>query len=387
MPRINEKLTEVCEKFRIKGRPVNFETIKRGHINETYRVILDTGKSHIVQKVNTYVFKSPEKIMENIDLITTHIRNKYPDRVSLHFHHTENGDNFYYDDDRSFWRLTNDIDSVSYDVSDDLRLLGGAGRAFGEFQVLLSDFDAGRLHETIEGFHNTPKRIDDFLMAVRADEHNKAAGVEREIDFVRSAMPLARALSQMLEGGEIPLRVTHNDTKINNVLFDKNGEPLVVIDLDTVMPGLSAHDFGDAVRSAASTTDEDERNLSKVALDLDKFTAFAKGFVCATAGALTPAEIKSMPLGAYTMAVELGTRFLHDYINGNAYFKVNYERHNLDRARCQFKLARDIESKFEIMGRIIDSVAEGTGTTLWSFPRGKPGDGDHSSRGWHLQKD
>lgn len=357
--RTKEKLTEVCEKFRIKDQLVNCETIKRGNINETYRVFCNTGKSHIVQKVNTFVFKSPGQIMENIDLITTHIRNKYPDRVSLHFHHTENGDNYYYDSDQSFWRLMNDIESISYDVSDNLELLGGAGKAFGEFQMQLSDFDASKLHETIEGFHNTRKRIDDFLGAVEIDEHNKVSEVKREIDFVKSAKPLACSLTQMLDNGEIPLRVTHNDTKINNVLFDKiTGEPLVVIDLDTVMPGLSVHDFGDAVRSAACTTDEDETNLSKVALDLEKFTAFSKGFVSATAGALTPTEINSMPLGAYTIAVELGTRFLHDYINGNVYFKVNYERHNLDRARCQFKLARDIEYKFDRMNHIINNIIE-----------------------------
>ena len=280
-----ERIEQVCRAFRIEGNFVGFEVITRGNINTTFKVDFEKDsipKSYLLQRVNTYVFTSPLKIMNNINLVTTHIRNKNSnsDKINLHFHHCANGNNFYFDQDGEFWRLANYIESLSFDLCDDPEILRGAGYAFGEFQTLLSDFDANLLHETIPDFHNTPKRFEKFLKAVEKNEYGRVKEVEDEIEFTKAHAPLASKLMEMKNAGVLPLRVTHNDTKSNNVLFDRqNNKPITVIDLDTVMPGLVAFDFGDAIRSAGNSTEEDETDLSKVYLDLDKFTAFTEGFV------------------------------------------------------------------------------------------------------------
>ncbi|MHB1151401.1 MAG: phosphotransferase enzyme family protein [Eubacteriales bacterium] len=358
-----EQLKEVCIAFRIEGDLIDYEINTIGNINNTYKVIYrktdGTEKSYIMQKINTYVFKNPKLIMSNIDYVTTHIRNKSSHKPSLHFYHTKSGDNYYSNSGSCFWRLCNYIDSVTYDICSDPKILHHAGQAFGEFQMQLSDFDASMLHETISDFHNTKKRLDKLFADVEADEYGRAASVQPEIDYIRSMREAACTLGDMLGSGEIPLRVTHNDTKVNNVLFDKDThEPLTVIDLDTVMPGLAMHDFGDAVRSAANTATEDEKDLSKVTLDLGLFRAFSEGFISQTAGALTDREIGTMALGALTITIELASRFLDDYITGDKYFKVNYEGHNIDRTRCQLKLAQDMVEKFDEMNAIIKEITD-----------------------------
>lgn len=359
--KVLETLRSVGEKFRLAGELESYELITHGNINTTYCVnYKNPDKRYIFQKVNTYVFREPVEIMKNIDMVTEHIRGKQTGKAvpALHYHHTEEGKNYWFGDDGDFWRVSNSFDALTLQASSDPEVLRQAGRAFGEFQWKLSDFDASLLFETIPNFHNTKKRLEGFFENVEKDEFGRVSEVKEEIEFVRRHREIAEKLTNLLEKGIIPIRVTHNDTKINNVLFDKEtGEPLVVIDLDTVMPGLAAHDFGDAVRFAANTAAEDEKDLSKVSFNLDLYRGFAEGFISATADILTPEEIDTMALGALTIAIELGMRFLDDYITGDKYFKTSYEGHNLVRTRCQFALAMDMEKKFDEMNKIVKDTA------------------------------
>lgn len=356
---LNE-LIEVGKEFRLNGEFDKYELITHGNINTTYRVFYkNPDKSYIFQKINTYVFREPANIMQNIDLVTEHIRQKTPNTPALHYHHTEDGKNYLFTGNKKFWRIMKDFDSVTYQITSDPEVLRQAGKAFGNFQLQLSDFDATLLHETIPNFHNTKKRLEGFFENVEKDVYGRVKEVEKEIEFIRSHREIASRLTELFESGKIPARVTHNDTKINNVLFNKEtGEPLVVIDLDTVMPGLASHDFGDAVRFAANTAAEDEKDLSKVSLDLDLYRGFAEGFISSAAPILTQAELETMALGALTIAIELGMRFLDDYITGDKYFTTRYEGHNLVRARCQLTLAADMEKKLGEMNRIVFETAQ-----------------------------
>ena len=357
------KIRQVGEQFLLKGDFDSYGLITHGNINTTFWVkYRNPEKFYIFQRVNTYVFSEPRQIMRNIDYVTEHIREKNndPQKRCLHFYHTENRDNFWFDEDGEFWRVYNYMTgTVTYQISSDPQVLYMAGRAFGEFQTQLSDFDASLLFETIPNFHNTKKRLEKFFKDVDLDEVGRVSEVQEEIEYIAACREKASRLTEMLENGELPLRVTHNDTKINNVLFDEETkEPVVVIDLDTVMPGLAAHDFGDAVRFAANTAVEDEHDTSKVSLNLELYRAFAEGFVEATAGQLGEAEINSLALGAFTITVELALRFLDDYITGDKYFKINYKKHNLVRCRCQLALARDMERKFDEMNKIVLETAQ-----------------------------
>ncbi len=355
-----EELKSVGRAFRLKGDFVLADMITHGNINTTYKVeYKNPYKSYIFQKVNTYVFPEPVKIMKNIDLVTEHIRSKNTGKTELHFHHTEDGKNYLFTADKSFWRVTNNIEGLTYQGTTDPEVLRQAGRAFGEYQVSLSDFDASLLYETIPNFHNTKKRLEKLFEDVEKDEYGRVKEVAAEIDFVRNHVEIASRLTNMFESGIIPARVTHNDTKINNVIFDREtGEPLTVIDLDTVMPGLAAHDFGDAVRFAANTASEDEKDTSRVSLDLDLYRGFAEGFISSAAPILTKPEIDTMALGALTIAIELGSRFLDDYITGDKYFTTRFEGHNLVRTRVQLALAADMEKKFDVMNKIVEETAQ-----------------------------
>ena len=362
---IESTLTRVCKAFRIPGEIVEWRPLTSGNINTTYYVACQEAsekKDYLVQCVNSYVFKHPERVMHNIELVTEHIRRKNAlhgisgRRTRLHFHHTAEGRNFYVINEGEFWRLSNFIeDSVSFDTADDSKVLQMAGKAFGQFARQLTDFDAGQLFETIPHFHDTRQRLETFFAHVEEDPCGRSAEVQEEIAQIRDAREFACKLNEMVDRGELPLRVTHNDTKTNNVLFDKETlEPLVVIDLDTVMPGLVAHDFGDAIRFAANTAAEDEADLSKVSLDLELFRAFAEGYISAAGDLLTQTERRSLALGAVTITLEQATRFLDDYITGDQYFKTLYQRHNLVRARCQLALFQDMMSKFDEMNDIVE---------------------------------
>ena len=361
---LTQEIEDICFEFRIPGQLVEIETISAGNINNTYRVVYrDNGvaTSYIVQKINKYVFKNPRHIMHNIQLISEHLRSKLPDpddkRAWLHFCTTRNGSNFLIAGD-GFWRAYYCIeDAIAYDASDDPEVLRAAGIAFGDFQRNLSDFDASLLYETIPDFHNTQKRLQTLFRHTQEDPVARVQEVLPELDYIKSVSELASHLCALRDRGAIPLRVTHNDTKTNNVLLDEaTNRPLTVIDLDTVMPGLAMHDFGDAVRFAANTAVEDEPDESKVSLNLDLYRAFAEGFISRTAASLTPLELDTMALGALTITIELAVRFLDDYITGDLYFKTIYPEHNLIRTRCQLALARDMQKKFPDMEQIIREI-------------------------------
>ena len=354
---IDQKLKKVCDLFRIEGTYVGHEMIQMGNVNKTYEVkfILPNGqpKSFLVQNVNTYAFRQPVELMENIDKVTEHIRAKKPGQIALHFHHTEDRKTYVIDGD-NFWRMTNYIPYVTHDMVRNLDMVRNAGKAFGEFQMQLSDFNPDELVETIPGFHNTRMRYQNLKNSVAADPVGRVAEVQEELDFLYSVENEACKLTDMLESGELPLRVTHNDTKINNVLFDKNSEiPLVVVDLDTVMPGAVGHDFGDAIRFAANFVAEDCAEYDKVGVNLEVFRAFAEGFLSMTAKTLTQAEIETLAHSCFVLTVELATRFLADYIDGNKYFKVYYPEHNLVRTRCQIALAKDMLKHMDEMNAIV----------------------------------
>ena len=358
-----ERLTEV---FGLGDAVKSYEVISNGNINSTYDVTVRSGgedKRYVFQRINVFVFKNPEKIMVNIDAITTHIAEKLNaagesrDRV-MHFAHTKDGKSYFYYGDE-FWRVSEFVpNSVTFNTCDDLDILRSAGRAFGEFQTMLSDFNAATLNETIPNFHNTRSRIETFMKHVEEDPCGRVAEVTDEIERIKRFTPMAVRLNELLDSGELPLRVTHNDTKINNVLFDRTTkEAKTVIDLDTVMPGLVAHDFGDAIRFAANRSAEDEPDLSLVGLDISRFRAFSEGFIPEVANSLTPTEIKTLSLGAFTMTAELVVRFLDDYISGDKYFKTLYDKHNLVRARCQLCLAEDILAHLDEMNAIVSKVS------------------------------
>ena len=356
------KLLEVSRLFRIEYEYLGYETIQMGNVNRTYKVnfMLPEGKpkSFLVQNVNTYAFRNPIGLMDNIDKVTEHIRAKKPGKLALHFHHTAERKT-YIEDGKNFWRMTNYVPSVTYNAVTDLEVVRNAGKAFGEFQMDLADFDIAELTETIPGFHNTRQRYDNFRKAIAENKAGRAAEVQEEIDFLLSVQDLACKLTDLQQAGELPLRVTHNDTKINNVLFNpKDKSAMIVIDLDTVMPGLMGHDFGDAIRFAANYAEEDCRDLSKVGVNMDVFRSFAEGFLSMTAKTMTDKEVETLALSSFVLAAELATRFLADYLDGDLYFKINAPDHNLVRTRCQIALAKDMLQKMDEMERIVrDCVA------------------------------
>ena len=354
---LNQKLQEVCKLFRIYDEYVGYETIQMGNVNHTYKVnfILADGspKSFLVQNVNTYAFRTPVQLMENIDKVTEHIRGKKPGQTALHFHHTADRKTYVIDGD-NFWRMTNFIPSTTYNTLLDPQILRNAGMAFGEFQTQLADFDITQLYETIPNFHNTRKRYEKLLSSVAEDKAGRAAQVREEIDFLLSVQDKACTLTDLNKAGKLPLRVTHNDTKINNVLFDaETNRALVVIDLDTVMPGLMGHDFGDAIRFAANFVEEDCPECEKAGVNLEVFRSFAEGFLSMTAKTMTDTEVETLALSCFVLTAELATRFLADYLDGDLYFKTGYPEHNLVRTRCQIALAKDMLKKMDEMEKIV----------------------------------
>ena len=357
-----QKLLEVSRLFRIDYEYLGYETIQMGNVNRTYKVnfMLPEGKpkSFLVQNVNTYAFRNPIGLMDNIDKVTEHIRAKKPGQLALHFHHTADRKT-YVVDGNNFWRMTNYVPSVTFNAVTDLDILRNAGMAFGEFQMDLADFDITELIETIPGFHNTRQRYETFQTAVQENKAGRAAQVQEEIDFLLSVQDKACKLTDLQMAGKLPLRVTHNDTKINNVLFHpESNDAMIVIDLDTVMPGLMGHDFGDAIRFAANFVEEDCREYEKVGVNLEVFRAFAEGFLSKTAKTMTETEADTLALSCFVLTAELATRFLADYLDGDLYFNIKYPDHNLVRARCQIALAKDMLKHMDEMEKIIrDCIA------------------------------
>lgn len=352
---------EILEAFGLDIQS-KIDTLLSGHINDTYMAQCSRGK-FIVQRINHFVFKSPEQIMKNMAGVTGFLREKIsqrggdPSRETLTVHPTVDGDYYFVDSTGGYWRCTTFIENAtSYETPDDPSMLKEAGYAFGSFQNMLSDYPADTLYEIIPNFHNTPARFSQLWEAVKNNSARRVEQVKNELEFASARERDGSLLMSLLEDGALPLRVTHNDTKMSNVLIDDNtGKAVCVIDLDTVMPGLTAFDYGDSIRAGASTAKEDETDLSKVNFDLQLFDAYSKGFLSAAGNSLTAKELQTLPDGARLMTFEVGIRFLADYLNGDVYFKTAYPTHNLDRARNQFKLVSDMESKRTEMNNIIKS--------------------------------
>ncbi len=336
-----------------------------GHINDTYRVTIEeNGETHnyVLQRMNTNVFPDPEMLTNNATKATHFIRKKLrargedPEHGTIRFYPAKNGKYFIYDDKGLCWRFENLIDhTVCYDLATSPEMFEATGVAFGQFMADLADFPADQLGEVIPNFHHTGIRFETFHKAVEENLSGRKNTCEKEIAFALEREELAWSLVKKLQSGEIPVRVTHNDTKINNILMDeKTNLPVCIIDLDTIMPGAAAYDFGDSIRFGASNAAEDEKDLSKVFMRLDLFEAYARGYLRTVGKKLSEAEARSLALGAIVITYETGIRFLGDYLNGDTYFKTAYPEHNLVRARTQLKLVEDMEAKKSEMLAIVE---------------------------------
>ncbi len=363
-----QQLFGLAGQFMLEGEPQECVPFGNGHINDTFRVICRAEgaerktHSYILQKINREVFTDPETLMENVCAVTDWLKTKIREnggsveRETLNLIPARDGAMYVTDADGEYWRASLFIDgTVSYDLVENEEDFYQSAVAFGHFQQMLSDFPAETLHETIRRFHDTPDRFRKFEEALENDSCGRADSIRRECQFILERRELAHTLTDRLRDGSLPLRVTHNDTKLNNVMFDlKTGKAICVVDLDTVMPGLSLYDFGDSIRFGASTAAEDERDLSKVSCSLRLFETYVKGYLEGCGGSLTDAEVELLPMGAILMTFECGIRFLTDYLEGDHYFKIHREGHNLDRARTQLKLVADMEEKLPRMQEIVD---------------------------------
>lgn len=346
--------------FALAGKPVYCEPYGCGHINSTYLAVTDTGSRYILQKLSRAAFRDPKGLMANVIAITAYLGRKTSDpRRCLHLVPTAAGELYYEDPQGEIWRVYDFVEnSICLQAAETPADLYESAIAFGTFQNQLADFPAETLHETIPNFHNTPDRYRLFKEALAADTCGRAKDVLPEIDFVLAHEEEAGVLQRMRDSGELPTRVTHNDTKLNNVMLDAvTRKALCVIDLDTVMPGLAAYDFGDSIRFGAATAAEDETDLTRMEMSLAAYETFTRGFLTACAS-LTPRERETLPWGAKLMTLECGVRFLTDYLQGDRYFSIHRPAHNLDRARTQFKLVRDMQSKWDEMHAIIQRLQE-----------------------------
>ncbi|BFJ84079.1 aminoglycoside phosphotransferase family protein [Ruthenibacterium sp. CLA-JM-H11] len=336
-----------------------------GHINDTFCVYTQTDNGdcvrYILQRINTNTFRDPDALMENISGVTGYLRKIIeknggdPMRETMNVIPTREGKSYYADSDGGAWRVYTFVeDTVCLQKVETPEQFYESAYAFGNFQRLLADYPADTLHETIANFHNTVWRYENFEKALAADACGRAKEVQAEIDFVKAHKDDCAVMVNLLKEGRLPLRVTHNDTKLNNILMDKaSGKGICVIDLDTVMPGLAANDYGDSIRFGANDCAEDERDLTKVNFSLPLFETYTEGFLAAAGDALTDLEKDTLVWGAKLMTLECGIRFLTDYLEGDHYFKVHREGHNLDRCRTQFKLVSDMESHWDEMKAIV----------------------------------
>ncbi|MBQ2758053.1 MAG: aminoglycoside phosphotransferase family protein [Clostridia bacterium] len=365
MNRDNIQTAEVLAAY-FSATPSYCALYGNGHINDTFLVVVG-DKRFIMQRMNTSIFTRPVELMANIIGVTEHIRAKARKeggdvaRASLVVVPTLDGKQFFVDSNNYYWRVYEFCEhTVTRERVENANDFYTCGKAFGNFQQMLADYPAEKLSEPIANFHNTPWRYENLMKAVEADKVGRLATVLPEVEFARARKEFCAVLENARANGTLPLRVTHNDTKLNNILFDEvTGEPVCVIDLDTVMPGYSVTDFGDSIRFGANTAAEDETDLSKISLDLNLFRVYAKGFLEGCNGSLTPTEIDLLPEGAIMMTLECGLRFLTDHLEGDVYFRIHRENHNLDRARNQFALVADMEKKLGEMKKIVRELADG----------------------------
>lgn len=359
----------IQQSFALPGEYDTFQSINNGHINTTYRMHFTDAsgvvQEYVVQKINTNVFKDPDALMQNIVGVTTHLQKKIAARggdvlrETLNFLPAVDGKYYVRDDNGNCWRCYCHVGGVyTCNTIESETVFYNAGEAFGAFQNELADYPGETLAETIPNFHNTVSRFADFERAVKEDAAGRAASVADEIAFVRAREADTHVLIDLLAKGELPVRVTHNDTKLNNILFDeKTNKGICIIDLDTVMPGLALYDFGDSIRFGANTASEDEKDVSKVSLSLPLYEAYTRGYLKSAGKSLTAQEIEYLPFSAKLMTYECGMRFLTDYLNGDTYFKTAYPEHNLVRCHTQFALVRDMEQKTDDMRAVTARAA------------------------------
>ncbi len=354
-----KKINAIISRFKVVGQVIDVKPYGNGLINGTYLITCfdgDNKNRYILQMINSNVFKKPDQVMENILKVTEYLRKKVEtSREVLTVVHTLDDGCCCYDKENHLWRMYEFIeDSICLDRPEFLEDFYQAGLAFGKFQRYLSTFRPDCLYETIPDFHNTPKRYQNFLKALEEDKMGRAKDVEEEINFINERKDFYSLLIDKNKEGKLPIRVSHNDTKMNNVMLDYDSRrALCVVDLDTIMPGFSVTDFGDAIRFGASTAAEDEKDLSKVSMDINLFEIYTKGFIKGCGGQLPKSEIMLLPEGAKMMTIECGMRFLTDYLEGDNYFRTSYPEHNLDRCRTQLKLVKDMEEKWDKMKRIV----------------------------------
>ena len=353
-------IEKAANAFQTDSPAVECKAFGHGHINNTFCVTTESGSKYVLQRINKYVFKNPIRVMANTSSVTNYLRQRVEDpRMTLHFLPTKDGKYYYKGCDGEFWRMYDFVGGFTLDMPESDEDFYQSALAFGRFQELLSDYPADTLYEIIPNFHNTIDRYVHFKESVDMDIVGRVEEVQQDIQFLLEREEAGSILQKMLNAGILPLRVTHNDTKLNNVLLDtKTRKSLCVLDLDTVMPGSSLYDFGDSIRFGAATAAEDEPDTSKMGLDLHLFEVYTKGFLEA-APSLTNMEVSMLPLGAYVMTLELAVRFLKDYLDGDLYFsKIAYPEHNLVRARSQMALVADMEKKWTKMNLIVAKVAD-----------------------------
>jgi len=360
------RLGEVLAVYGWEKTVIYCERYGSGHINDTFLVIVNEGKEekkYILQRMNHDIFKDITGLMNNVSGVTSYLRNIIireggdPERETLNLVPDMDGKLHYTDSIGCHWRVYLFIsEATTYNQVEKIEDFYQSAKAFGHFQNLLAGYPVEKLTETIPAFHDTPKRFKDFLLAVGEDICGRADSVREEIAFVMDRKAELGTIMELQRSGQMPYRVTHNDTKLNNIMIDdRSGEAICVIDLDTIMPGASVFDYGDSIRFGANTAAEDETDLSKVTLSLELFEAYTKGFLEGCAGKLTDIEVEMLPMGAKLMTFECGMRFLTDYLQGDTYFKIHREMHNLDRCRCQFALVKDMEEKWSEMTQIVNN--------------------------------
>ena len=360
-------IKHIAQNFNLDGKLIRSKPFGRGHINDTYCLTCEKDAhqtQYILQRINHEVFKNPPAMMENIRRVTNHIRQKLQEQHNILASRqlvvisTKDDADFYQDNRGNYWRLYNRIEkAITYDTIESPELAYEAALMFGRFAAILTDLPDPPLYETIPDFHTTPKRFKTFHEVLQQDQHNRAKDVSPEIDFVLENADICDVLLNHASKGEIPIRTTHNDTKINNVLLDeKSHKGVCVIDLDTVMPGLSLYDFGDMVRTATNPAEEDEQDLTKVTMRISIFEMLLKGFAEETHTFLTPAEKKNMAFAGKLITFEQMIRFLADHLAGDIYYKIHREGHNLDRCRTQMKMVQSIIVQEEAMNTLAESV-------------------------------
>lgn len=358
---MSENISMIARQFQTHSPYSHYEVNNTGNIHKTYVIYTLDSERYVLQKINKAVFNEPYLLMHNIEGITEHIREKVkfkPDNKYLKIIYTQNGKNIYRDFEDNYWRMYNYVSGcITYDNVFCGSIFYEVGRGFGNFQMLLDDYPAADLNEVIKDFHHTAKRYETFINDVRKDPCDRVKLVTPEIVEIIQAAKSFNKITDMLDTGEIPTRVTHNDTKINNVMIDEiTGHAVCVIDLDTVMPGSALYDFADAIRSGANIVGEEQEDISKVVLSISLFKDFTEGYLKEAGSILKESEISNLSYSCYIITMELAMRFLNDYINGDTYFKCEKENHNLLRARNQLALARDIKRKIPEMKKIVKDI-------------------------------